>query len=292
MVGIMGTGQVTGHVSELVHARTAAPLRPFVAFYSGYRESGAPPMRHRGLPSPYLTVIVTLDDPLYMAAHADPRTPPGAYDTLVGGLHVTPAIITHDGCHSGVQLAVSPLGARALFGLPAGELVNVDVDATAVLGPFAATVRERIRAADTWAERFAVLDALLLDRLSLDRVPRPEVVRAWRVLNDSGGAVEVRALAEELGWSERYLNRQFAVEIGLSPKASARVVRFDRARRLLAAPSPVALAELAVECGYYDQAHLTRDFNAFAGCSPTVWLREEFRNVQALGEPELAQSAP
>jgi hypothetical protein len=87
-----------------------------------------PPGRHRGLPSPYLTLIITLDDPLTVSAHPDPADPPGDYVTLAGGLHTTPALITHPGRQSGVQLALSPLGARAVLGRPAGELAGIDVD--------------------------------------------------------------------------------------------------------------------------------------------------------------------
>ena len=50
-------------------------VRPLVAWYSGYRQEGVSAARHRGLPSPYLTLIITLDDPLTVAAHPDPRQP-------------------------------------------------------------------------------------------------------------------------------------------------------------------------------------------------------------------------
>ena len=46
---------------------------------------------------------------------------------------------------------------------------------------------------------------------------------------------------------------------------------------------PPALSDVAHACGYYDHAHLVRDFQAFLGCSPTTWLDEEFRNIQAGG---------
>ena len=274
-----------GPVSEYVHARPAAPLRPFIGWYSGYRDVGAAPAVHRGLPSPYLTLIVTLDDPLAVAAHPDPRTPPGRYDILLGGLHTSPALITHDGRQSGIQVALSPLGARALFGLPAGEIAGADLDAADVLGRFAGQIRERLLAARGWTERFAVLDRLLSRRLDGYPAVRPEVAWAWDRLLRSTGAVSVSALAAEVGWSSRYLNRRFGVEIGLGPKTAARVVRFDTARRLLqrrlAGGGELGLASLAAECGYFDQAHLARDFGEFAGCPASRWLREEFRNVQA-----------
>jgi hypothetical protein len=61
--------------AEQARHRPPEALRPLVAWYSGYRETGAPPARHRGLPSPWLTLIVTLDDPLVISEHPDPRQP-------------------------------------------------------------------------------------------------------------------------------------------------------------------------------------------------------------------------
>jgi AraC-like DNA-binding protein len=220
-------------------------------------------------------LIFTLNDPLVVAGHPDPRQPPGTFLTLLGGLHTTPALITHEGRQSGVQVALSPLGARALCGLPAGELADLDLQADAVLGRAALETQERMRAARTWQERFAVLDRLLLRLLAdSDHRAAPELCRAWDLLLRSGGAVSVSALAEEVGWSERRLFGRFRTEIGLSPKAAARVVRFDRARRLCVAGQDT-LADLAARTGYFDQAHLAREFRALAGCSPSQWLAEE-----------------
>jgi transcriptional regulator GlxA family with amidase domain len=102
----------------------------------------------------------------------------------------------------------------------------------------------------------------------------------------AGGAVRVSALAAETGWSGRHLTSRFRAEIGLTPKAAARVIRFDRARHLLVSQlavvgSDTRLADLAVACGYFDQAHMAREFRSLAGCPPSQWLAEEFRNVQA-----------
>ncbi|GAB3827386.1 helix-turn-helix domain-containing protein [Dactylosporangium cerinum] len=184
---------------------------------------------------------------MQVATHPDPRTPPGRYDTLLGGLHTTPATIVHQGRQSGIQIALSPLGARSLLGLPAGELANLDVTASDVLGPFIDELRDRVRAAPGWPERFRIVDAMLAARCAAPVLPPPEVVHAWRLLQASGGTVSTVELAREVGWSGRYLSRRFNVEIGLSPKAAARVARFDRARHVIqrgasSPPSPPAAA--------------------------------------------------
>ena len=279
-------------IEESVWGVPAPVLRSFIAGYAGFRQAGVPPATHRGLPSPYLTVIFTLDDPLTIAAHADPRQPPASYRSLVGGLHTSPALITHQGRQSGIQLLLSPLGARALLGMPAAELASIDVEGSEVLGLLAEQIGERIRAAVDWSARFAVLDQVLTSRLA-DPPTEPgvasgtsdEVAHAWRRLVANGGHCPVSELAAETGWSDRHLRSRFSAETGITPKAAARVIRFDRTRRLLqrrmAAGSPLLLADLAADCGYYDQAHLAREFRHLAGLPPSTWLAEEFRNVQA-----------
>ncbi|WP_229072537.1 helix-turn-helix domain-containing protein [Actinoplanes sp. DH11] len=265
-------------LDEYAQARPAPSLRPYAGLYSGYRQRGVPPARHRGLPSPYLTLIFTIDEPLVVAAHPDPRQAPGSFDALVGGLHLAPALITHDGRQSGVQVALHPAGCRALLGLPAAELANRDVDAAAVLGErFVGETRERLAAVSGWPARFAVLDAML-GALLTGAAGCDRVNHAYRRLLLAD--VPIAALAGEVGWSARHLTDRFRAELGLRPKEAARVARFDRARR--AVRPGMRLARVAAEHGYADQSHLVRDFQAFAGCSPTRWLADEFGFVQAL----------
>lgn len=266
-------------LDEHVRGRPAARLRPWVPFYSGYRQDGVPPALHRGLPSPYLTLIFTLDDPLVIARHPDPGQAAGAYDSLAGGLHLAPALITHPGRQSGVQVTVSPLGCRALFGRPAAELVNQDVDAAELLGRHVVDeVRHRLLTASGWAGRFAVVDDVL-GRIARDQQGAPELTYAYRRI--AGRGVSVAALAAEIGWSGRHLTGRFRAEFGLRPKEAARVARFDRARRTL---RPAArLADVAAAHGFADQSHLVREFHAFAGCTPSRWIADEFGFVQSLG---------
>ncbi|MCO8276968.1 helix-turn-helix transcriptional regulator [Actinoplanes sp. TRM 88003] len=264
-------------VDEYVMARPAAALGRYVASYSGYRQRGVAPMRHLGLPSPYLTMILTLDDPLVMAAHPDPRQPPGSFDALVGGLHLTPAVIVHDGRQSGVQVALRPLGCRALLGMPAAELAGLDVDAAAVLGEATvAGLRERLAAAPDWPARFALLDDSLRARLTEIDI-RPEISYAYqRVLRGE----PVRSVAAEVGWSDRHLTNRFRAEVGLRPKQTARVARFDRARRAL--HPGTLIAEVAAAHGYADQSHLVREFRALAGLTPSEWIADQFDFIQAV----------
>ena len=89
---------------------------------------------------------------------------------------------------------------------------------------------------------------------------------------ESSGLVTIRALVEETGWSQKHLISQFREHIGLAPKMFARVMRFGSAVDRLRRKEHASLTELALDCGYYDQAHFDRDFRAFAGVTPTELL--------------------
>jgi AraC-like DNA-binding protein len=281
-------------VSESVRRLPAAGLRALIADYHGYRQVGQPPGRHRGLPSPFLTLIVTFDVPLVVAAHPRADQPAGRYDVLLGGLHTSPALIEVAGRQGGIQVAVRPLGARALFGVPAGELAEIDVHAADVVGASAGQTWEQMQAATSWPERFDIIDRWLLACSRLDRTPAAQLAEAWRLLAGPRPASSVERIAEAVGWSSRHLRNRIREETGLTPMAAARVARFDRARRLLqhrkTSGRPVSLADLAAATGYFDQAHLAREFRELAGCPPSQWLAEEFRNVQASDERSRTES--
>ncbi|MGH9097474.1 MAG: helix-turn-helix domain-containing protein [Acidimicrobiales bacterium] len=205
---------------------------------------------------------------------------PGSFQAFVGGLHTTPAMIRHDGSQHGVSLELTPLGARALFGVPAAELAHAVLDLEDILGTNAIELVDRVASAPGWRERFAALDDVLTQQLREGGdVPR-EVIWAWEQLVSTGGTIEVGTLADEVGYSRRHFGELFRRELGLAPKAAARVLRFERSRRLIGRTDGPGLAAAAALSGYYDQAHLTKEWRDIAGCTPTTWIAEELPSVQ------------
>jgi AraC-like DNA-binding protein len=102
-----------------------------------------------------------------------------------------------------------------------------------------------------------------------------DLERAWERLRASAGSVRISALATELGCSRKHLTVRFRHEFGMPPKLFARILRFERAMRLLRRDSPPGWAELAATCGYADQAHLAREVREFAGSPPAAFLRRQ-----------------
>ncbi|NGY59890.1 AraC family transcriptional regulator [Lentzea sp. NEAU-D13] len=262
------------HVVGLPHPR----LRPFVTRYSGYRMRTEPGV-HRGLPSRSLTLVVTMDGTVDL--------PDGRFATLCGGLHDEAVIITHDGFQHGVQCDLTPLGMRAFFGMPAGELSGTTVGLDALDAP-AAELRERLQDATTWIDRFARLDEVL-SRLVRPVTLQAEVAWAWQRI--AAGA-PVGEIAAEVGWSRQHLSARFAAEYGLTPKVMARVMRFERANRMLRGERRPTFTEVAAACGYTDQAHFNRDWRALCGATPGEWIAAELPFVQGSEGGQGAQLRP
>jgi AraC-like DNA-binding protein len=207
-------------------------------------------------PTPTVTVIVNTGESFG-----------GLPRAFVAGLTDKPDVVTQHGAIECVDLKLTPLGAYRLLGVPMSELAGLTVDLADVLGP---DFPDRLADAPDWSSRFAMLDEFLLARLAEGPTPAPEVAWTWHRLSASGGTVPIGTLADEVGWSRRHLVSRFRQQVGLPPKTAARIIRFERFLRRLAAGEPPS--RVAVECGYYDQSHMDRDFREFAGTTPSAFL--------------------
>ncbi len=268
-------------VSEWATSLPSPRLRPFIEQYVGYRYLGFEPGTHRGLPSRHATFIVSIGPSIDVAQQTDADQAPARYRTVLSGLQATSALITHSGDQEGVTIKPTPLGFRSLFAMPVRALWSTSIELADVAGSVADELWERMQGTTTWPERFSLCDEVLGRLATGDASLPPELHEAWTGLVASGGTASVADLARRVGWSRQHLARRFGDEFGLGPKLAGRVVRFERARRMLeSTPSFVTLAQVAAACGYYDQSHLNRDFLELAGCSPTTWMAEELPSFQ------------
>lgn len=259
-------------------------LAPYVTSLTAYDVDLGAPGVHRGLPGTTVTFVLPVGEPLDVGWRDDPASRGRRWST-VSGLHARPAEIHHDGTQTGVQLALTTAGARALLGVPAGELAGAMVELDDV-APALRHLPEQLADCPPRVRERLVADALLKQLSAHDASragPRAEVGRALARLT-RGATVE--EAAADVGYSRRHLGTLVRRECGLTPQEVRRVARFERARGVL---GRMSLAEAAHRCGYADQAHLTREWVALAGCPPTTWLREEFPFLQDLHDDDAGQ---
>jgi AraC-like DNA-binding protein len=238
-------------------------LAGLVRAYCGYEEDGTAPLRRREVPSGRVVVILGLGPAL--CVDGTDRS------SFVAALDDKPSITEHAGVNSGVQVDLHPLAARRLLDVPMHELATRVVPLADVLGPSADLFVERLAGTARWEDRFALLDAAILRRVAGTRRGTPEVAWAWGELERSAGRVPIAALSAETGWSARHLIARFREEVGVTPKLAARILRFERVVARVRRTRGAGWADIAYDCGYYDQAHLNRDFRQFAGTTPTAF---------------------
>lgn len=252
---------------ELVQRLPHPLLAPYVrSGYEGYRQSMRAPVRRLEVPHGGIVLIVGWGPEI--------RVDGAAHTSFVAGLYDSPVVVADGGVQAGLQANLTPLGARMLLDMPMRELTGRTVALGDLLGD---ELSEPLSEMGDWESRFAALDAFLLRRLRDAKAPRPDVAYAWSRLQATDGRVRVAALCRELGCSARHLSARFGEEVGLTPKAFSRVLRFERAVALLA--GGVSPAEVSATCGFADQPHLNREFRALAGRPPAAFAASVM-NVQ------------
>jgi AraC-like DNA-binding protein len=234
-----------------------------------YREIAHAPMRQLETASLVVPVLIGFSEPFQIALGRQP-SPGETYQSFTSGLTLKPVHIRSAGSCSCVEFTLTPLGARRFFGLPMSELtermVQLDDLGDAALGD----LRSRLGDERDWWKRLDIAEAFLVARL---RAPGPDngaTAWAYREIVASGGRIPIERLAERTGWSRKHLASRFHDEIGLTPKAVARIARFERAQALAKAEHG-GWADIAAACGYADQAHLVREFGSLSGLTPTKW---------------------
>jgi AraC-like DNA-binding protein len=246
--------------------RTAPPALADYAFdYIGYHdETGA--FRQITTPSGGVVFILNLGDPYRIQNGAGAA--PENFDSFIAGLSDVPGYVDATGLSAGVQVNLTPVGARLLTGLPMHLLTNAVLNAEEAFGPASSELIERLRAATNWGARFQIIDRFIQARLLASKERPDAMLWAYATLRRTSGAASIASLAAALGYSQKQLIAQFREHLGLPPKTLARVMRFEVALRMIRDGGRPDWAQIVLDCGYYDQAHLIREFREFAGMTP------------------------
>lgn len=235
------------------------PLSNYVDLLWMYEGYATPHAQERILPTGVMELVISLDE--------DNRSGSG-----VAGARCEYTVLDTSRPFSIIGVHFKPGGGFPFFSPPAGEFHNVDVTLQDVWGRYADLVREQLLEATSAAARFRILTDALLDR-SRDRLQRHPAVR---FALDAFGASPFSSVADvtgQIGLSARRFADVFRNEVGLTPKLYCRVRRFQRVLGILERAAEVDWTDVALSCGYFDQAHFIHDFRAFSGVTPSQYLR-------------------
>jgi AraC-like DNA-binding protein len=256
--------------------RPAPALRPYISHYAGFRAHDLDPGIHAGLPSRHLHLIISLEAPIEIVAMPNQVQHAGRLTALVGGLHGAPALVRRGRSLDLLHVFLEPIGARALLGPPGNELASRVFDLRDVWGAQRANeLVDRLRGVPFWQARFDVLDEAFARAVNAVE-PSARLLWAWRRL--AAGDTPIATLARRVDWSRQHFTNAFRGEFGVTPATARRIFRFEHACWLI--KTRQRLADVATACGYYDQAHMTHDWNALAGCTPAAWAARELPFLQ------------
>jgi AraC-like DNA-binding protein len=242
------------------------PLRSFIECFWTLEDDGfVDRSTQRILPDGCVELILNFGDRFLQ--HADSGRTRQPRNFIVGQM-TGPILISAIGVVELLGIRFQPGGSRPFLNLPAHEITDQVVELGSLSSGFERRLVRACQRASNLAQKVAAVDACLVSRLNESKFDAHLLALAASII-DCHGLVSVDQLAANAGVSSRQLERRFLHEVGLGPKLLARIVRFQQVFRAVDQSNP-AWAEVAIECGYYDQAHLIRDFNQFAQQTPAV----------------------
>lgn len=260
----------------------AAPspaLEPLVPAYVGHYQDLDHPVHRLQVPSTQVVLVLGFGDDLEVRSLGN-KAPSRMYQSFVVGLDAMPLLSKHRGERHCIAVPLSPRSAYRLFQGASVDFAETTVSLEEIWSQDAKRLMEQLSEQSSWPQRFALVDQVLVEKFTASqRKIRPEIGWAWRQLKSRGGCVSIRQLARTIGWSDRHFATCFREHIGTTPKAAARQMRFVQAHQLLSTDNR-SLCDIALACGYSDQSHFTREFQAFFGCSPDAYRK--------VGEPDLS----
>jgi AraC-like DNA-binding protein len=260
-----------------------APRPPLSAFVSliWHWEGDPGPHRHdRILPTGSSALIVNLQEDRVRDYDVDDlgrcASFPGA---VIVGAQAKYTVIDTDEQRAVMGVSFRPGGAFPFLGLPAGELQDSHASLEDLWGAAGRRLRERLLDAPTALARCGVLERALLAQVRRPLERHPAVAFALRQLDAAPGALTIGGLTRQVGLSHRRFIELFRDQVGLTPKVYGRIQRFRRALERAHRAAQVEWTDLALECGYFDQAHFIRDFKTFCGLSPKAYLSQRGKHL-------------
>ncbi|MBB5220797.1 AraC-like DNA-binding protein [Amaricoccus macauensis] len=250
---------------RMVDVSPAAPLAPYIRAYGWWSEATTSFHTRRELAATEGTLIINLASDLELVDATGARVRLRAGEGFVAGLSQATSFSRSTGAMEGIHLR-APLATLArIVGTSMADLTDrvVPIADLSVRGGW--HLGEQLLEERDLEARWLLLDRSIRQRLAEGATPCPTIARVAAGLR-AGRRVE--ALATELGWSRKRLARTFAQAMGVEPRAFAGLARFERFTDRLQAVPTLSLADVAVEAGYADQAHLTREVSRYSGMTP------------------------
>jgi AraC-like DNA-binding protein len=252
--------------------------------YEGYSQ---PHAKERVLPTGEMQIVINLaEDRSCIYDRDQPERCETFSGSLLSGAHSQYQVISTAAQAHVIGVAFHPGGAFPFLGMPAGELRDATVSLDALWGGVAVELRDRLLEAATPQARITVLEQVLLEQLARGFERHGAVGFALRQFLSAPHLTTIAAVTEQIGLSPKRFIQVFRDETGFTPKVFCRIQRFQQALDRMEGRKRVEWTKVALDCGYFDQAHFIHDFRGFSGINPSTYLAHQtpHRNHVPLAE--------
>ena len=257
---------------EMARISPAPALNGLIAGYVDYSERTSVFTTRRELPHPEGVLIVNLGEPIAITGGDGAVLALGPGEAFAAGAHLRPALSHSSGAQAGIHVFLPLATLRRLLSLPTNELVDRVIPLEAVLGAQARDLGARLIETPDRGTRATVLGDALARRLAGGAsVGRPQV--EGLAARRARGKSDIAESARDIGWSGKQFRPRIQDAVGVGPRAYRRLLRFDALTKAIAnAAGAPDWAALALDAGYYDQAHMIREFRELSGLTPGTYL--------------------
>ena len=255
--------------------RPRAPLSDFVEMLWLYESLSAPQGRERLLPDGSTELIIELRGQSFRISDGEDYDDLRSFrDGVVIGVHSKSFAMETSGPSTVIGAHFKPGGIYPFLKAPASELHGAVAPFDFEWGRRAHDLRERLLEAATPADKFDLLERFLLSEVTRPLTWHPAVMFALSQFREGTSVAKVSEVVDRTGYSHRRFNELFRERVGLTPKRHHRLARFQEVLRGVEKAQDVDWAGLALDCGYFDQAHLIHEFREFSGMAPTAYLAD------------------
>lgn len=188
------------------------------------------------------------------------------------GFYNRPVYYHTDFAASMIIVTFTPVGLQQMLQFSLAEISNCNLDVRdASAGDHDFLCNEMFSTED-WSSRIRMLDEFFFHKFREVEFPERAAHIAGYIMK-TGGDKPIKSICSELGIGERTLQRTFLNGLGVTPKAFSKLVRFQRAVKVMAGAPGRSLTDISYSLGYFDQAHFIREFKSLYGASPRVFIR-------------------
>ncbi len=260
----------------------AAPLCFFIEHFFYYEGHTADHTMEKFLPDGSMDLLIDLTETPKKLFHDEGGTTFTTYKkSWISGMK-TEYILIDASVSSMIGVHFKPGGAYPFLDFPVNELNNVTIEMDAIWNNEIHQIREAVLNTYPIDQKFNILENYFLQKGKQRSEPNLLVKYAVEQLLQSPTVWTIDKLTRKVGVTQKHLISLFKKYVGLSPKQLARISKFQKVIQLTEKQQQIEWTQIAYECGYYDQSHFIKEFQAFSGINPSAYMAQRGEYINYL----------